>query len=196
MFLQKITKEQINILPSGAFNGTSFIIQNDADFEQVFQSLKNEPILGFDTETKPSFRKGKKNKVALIQLATHDRAYLIRTHNGPLPEKLIQLFENDNILKVGVAIQDDVIGIRHRHPFKPAGFIELQHFVKDYDIEDNGLKKLAANILGIKISKRQQLSNWEADELTEGQIIYAATDAWVCYQIYNTLINTENNQQL
>jgi ribonuclease D len=103
------------------------------------------------------------------------------------PDLLVSFFENKQIIKIGLAIRDDLNSLIHLRNFKPEGFIELQQYVKNFDILDNGLKKLAANILGFRISKKQQTSNWEKDTLDHDQLIYAATDAWVCYKIYDTL---------
>jgi len=96
---------------------------------------------------------------------------------------------------VGVALRDDIATLKRLNSFEPAGFVDLQLFVKSFGIEDNGLKKLAANILGFQISKRQQTSNWEAEQLSEAQIEYAATDAWVCHQIFMALINMPQNNE-
>ncbi|NBC83631.1 MAG: 3'-5' exonuclease domain-containing protein 2 [Bacteroidetes bacterium] len=189
MFKPRISDQELKVLPKKSFNGTIYIIQNENDFETVIPKLEQAELLGFDTETRPSFKKGQKNKVALLQLSTDQEAFLFRLNNGmSIPDKLINILENEDILKAGVAIKDDLRAIRQRMPFHPRGFIELQEFVKDYEIEDNGLRKLAGNVLHIKISKRQQLSNWENPILTDGQIRYAATDAWVCYKIYETLM--------
>ncbi|HJX70754.1 MAG TPA: 3'-5' exonuclease, partial [Bacteroidales bacterium] len=141
----------------------------------------------FDTETRPSFKRGRKHKVSLLQLATADEALIIRLNKVGLPDRIISLFENENIKKIGLALRDDIRSLNQLRSFKPEGFIDLQQYVKNFNILDNGLKKLAANILGFRISKKQQTSNWEKDTLDDDQLIYAATDAWVCYKIYDTL---------
>ena len=148
----------------------------------------NSRILGFDTETKPSFKKGRKNKVSLVQLSNSELACLIRINKIGIPKELTDLLANPDITKVGVAIHDDIKYLSHIKHFTPQGFIDLQQYVKEFGIECSGLKKLAAIVLGIRISKRQQVTDWEASELSDPQIIYAATDAWVCHEIYHRLV--------
>lgn len=190
MFKESISKEEIAQLPNQGFNGVIHIIEDTIGFQKISPQLMAHKLLGFDTETKPSFKKGRKNKVALLQLSTANEAYLFRLNKFAVPDAVKQLLENTEVIKVGVAIRDDLAAINQLKPFIPGGFIELQHFVKDYHIQDNGLRKLAANILKIRISKQQQLSNWEGKTLTDAQLNYAATDAWACHQIYSQLINT------
>jgi ribonuclease D len=144
-------------------------------------------ILGFDTETKPTFKKGVSNEVSLLQLCTSEKAFLVRLNKIGLPVQIMNILSDPAVIKAGVAIHDDIAGLQRLGKFDPDGFIDLQDYVKDFGIIDNGLKKLSANILGFQISKRQQTSNWEQDELTRAQIEYAATDAWVCHQIYTVL---------
>jgi ribonuclease D len=144
-------------------------------------------MIGFDTETKPSFKRGQVNSVALLQLSTGKKAFLFRINKIGLPDALKKILSDPEVMKVGVAIHDDIKGLQRISPFKPAGFIELQHEVKDYGISDFSLKKIAGIVLGIRISKSQRLSNWEADELTEAQQCYAATDAWISFQILHSL---------
>jgi ribonuclease D len=187
-FKPTITKEEIAELPVQKFEGEIFYIDTIENFEIHIGDLKNERVLGFDTETKPTFKKGALNKVSLLQLSTSAKAYLFRLNKIGLPKALASILANNSIIKVGVAIHDDIVSLRKLKEFKPNGFIDLQQFVKDYGILDNGLKKLTANILDFKISKRQQTSNWEAEELNQAQIEYAATDAWVCCEIYKTLM--------
>jgi ribonuclease D len=146
-------------------------------------------MLGFDTETRPTFKKGRKNSVSLIQLSSGDLAFLFRINRIGIPDELADLLSDPSVIKAGVAVHDDIKFLKGVRKFTPDGFIDLQNFVKDFGIQSSGLKKLAAIILGFRISKRQQVTNWEAEQLTEAQQIYAATDAWVCHQIYKKLIN-------
>ena len=192
MFLPSIGKDEINILPVARFEGAINLIKSADQVNSVFEEIQNSTVLGFDTETRPSFKKGRKNKVALLQLATDENAWLFRLDIVGLPTKILRILENQDIVKVGVAIRDDLIKIKEIQKFTPEGFIELADFVKKFDIQDNGLRKLAANILKIKISKSQHLSNWEAQEYSPSQIQYAATDAWACYEIYQQLRVYEN----
>lgn len=188
-FLNNITNDDIKNLPKQQFTGKIFLIDEFSKLKLLPQKLIDKKIWGFDTETRPSFKKGKKHKVSLLQLATSDEAYLIRLNKMRFPDIIVDFFENKDIIKIGLAIRDDLNSLIHLRHFKPEGFIDLQQYVKDFDILDNGLKKLTANILGFRISKKQQTSNWEKDTLDHDQLIYAATDAWVCYKIYETLQN-------
>lgn len=187
-FKATVSKAEVAELPIEKFTGEVFYIDTLDNFERVIDELENEAFLGFDTETRPTFKKGKLNEVALLQLSSAKKAYLFRLNHIGLPNRLAKLLGNKNVEKIGVAIHDDISSLQKLNNFEPAGFVELQQYVKDFGIEDNGLKKLSANILGFNISKRQQTSNWEQEQLSIAQIEYAATDAWVCYEIYKTLI--------
>ncbi|MGD2036001.1 MAG: 3'-5' exonuclease [Bacteroidales bacterium] len=187
-FKTKLSGEEISVLPRKKFSGEIFYINSIRSFQKVLPLLKDEEVFGFDTETKPTFRKGQKNAVSLLQLSTSDHAFLFRLNHLGFPGELAGILADKNTLKIGVAIHDDIVSLRHLQPFDPQGFVELQDYVKEFDIEDRGLKKLTANILGFQISKKQQTSNWESEILTRAQIEYAATDAWVCYEIYSRLM--------
>ncbi len=191
MFLRSIEKEEINLLPITHFDGEILLIDSMDEFYKVIHELKNQQLLGFDTETRPSFKKGVKNKLALLQLATDKKAWLFRMDKIGFPNELIEVLEDPDIGKVGVAIRDDLIKLKELKFFNPKGFVELADYVKQFDILDNGLRKLAANILQIKISKTQQLSNWESENYTSSQRLYAATDAWACYRMYQLLQDTD-----
>ena len=156
-------------------------------FYEVFPKLLGADLLGFDTETRPTFKKGGRNNVSLIQLSTSEFAGLFRINKIGIPAEMIKLLSDPSVKKVGVAVHDDIKFLKVVKKFNPEGFIDLQSFVKDFGIESSGLKKLAAIVLGVRISKRQQVTDWEAEQLTEAQQIYAATDAWVCHQIYEKL---------
>jgi len=186
-FPETITMEEIQEYDLSWFKGEIMIVDNLAAFGRAIRRLDGEKILGFDTETRPSFRKGRKNKVSLLQLASTDFACLFRINKIGFPEELIEILANPGITKVGVAIHDDIRFLRKIRKFNSEGFIDLQSFVKDYGIKSAGLKKLTAIVLGFRISKRQQVTDWEAEELSEAQQLYAATDAWVCREIYNKL---------
>lgn len=186
-YLENITVEEIKEYELYSFKGEIVVVDDLEKFREVFPRLKNSRILGFDTETKPSFKKGRKNKVSLIQLSNNELACLFRINKTGIPQELIDLLANPEVIKVGVAIHDDIRFISNIKKFSPAGFIDLQSYVRDYGIQSSGLKKLAAIVLGFRISKRQQVTDWEAMELTEAQQVYAATDAWVCYEIYKKL---------
>lgn len=182
--LGTISKEALNQLPVETFEGTIEVVETLDDFHRVLQHLNQEEVIGFDTETKPVFTKGKRNKVALLQVATSSTCYLIRLNCIGFPEGLTEFFNND-VLKVGLSIKDDFLMLRGRdHALEPKSFVELQSFVKDYGIADNSLQKIYAIVFGKKLSKAQRLSNWEAEELSHGQKAYAALDAVACRRIY------------
>lgn len=186
-----ISKEELNDLPVEAFSGEIIVIDYELDAQKIIHILKKADVLGFDTETRPTFKKGKKNKVALLQLSTEKTAFIFRLNKMGLPECIKEVLANPNIIKAGVAIKDDILALKSLSKFNPAGFVEIQEKVKDFEIENFGLKKLSGLLLGFRISKAQQTSNWEAERLTEAQLKYAATDAWVSLGIYNKLIELE-----
>ncbi len=184
MFKENITKEELTGLPLQWFKGDIYVVDTPRMVKNVAEFLSTQPVIGFDTETKPSFKKGEMNKVALLQLSTQDEAFLFRLNKLGLPDSIRRLLSDPGIVKPGVAIRDDIKGLQEISNFKPQGFIELQDFAKKIGIQDFSLKKLTAIVLGFRISKSQQISNWEAPMLTEAQQIYAATDAWTSLKIY------------
>ena len=187
MFKESIAKEEIERLPGFHFEGKIVTINTPEQAESVAQFLLTQKVLGFDTETRPSFRKGSSNKVALLQISTANEAFLFRLGATGLPLSLKHVLSYARPLKIGVGIMDDIRYLRKLSDFTPAGFLDLQNLAGNYGIEDKSLKKLSAIVLGIKVSKSQQLSNWENPILTEAQQRYAATDAYVCLQIFNKL---------
>ena len=186
-FQKSITKEEINDLPLEAFEGEIVLIDSNDGLEEAVDYLKQFSVLGFDTETKPSFTKGSVNSVALLQLSSYERSFLFRLNRIGLPLSIIDLLSNPEIVKVGAAIKDDIRGLQDITDFDGNSFLELQQYVSSFGIENFSLKKLAAIVLKIRISKRQQVSNWEAAELSAGQLRYAATDSWVSLEIYEAL---------
>ncbi|MGD9931397.1 MAG: 3'-5' exonuclease [Mangrovibacterium sp.] len=187
MFQESITKEELDELPLKSFEGEIVLVENDRTLQAALSYLSQSEVLGFDTETKPSFKRGQINRVALLQLSSGEKAFLFRLNVTGLPAGLKAILSDPDILKVGVAIRDDVKALQRLGHFKPAGFVELQEEVKDYGIQDFSLKKIAGIVLGMRISKSQRLTNWESDGLTEAQQRYAATDAWVSYEIFHSL---------
>jgi ribonuclease D len=184
---ESITPEELEKYRLSWFKGEIVLVDDIKSFHETFPRLLGSSVLGFDTETRPSFRKGRKNKVSLIQLANEKLACLIRINKIGIPPELAELLANPEVVKVGVAVHDDIRFLKSVKKFNPSRFVDLQKFVKDYGIQSSGLKKLSVIILGFRISKGQQVTNWEADQLTEAQQLYAATDAWVCHQIYKRL---------
>jgi ribonuclease D len=189
MYKENITVEELAEHELSWFKGEIVLIDSLKIFYEVFPRLLGSELLGFDTETRPTFKKGKKNAVSLIQLSTEDLACLFRINRIGIPDELLKLLSNPSVIKAGVAVHDDIRFLKGVRKFSPDGFIDLQNYVKDFGIQSSGLKKLAAIVLGFRISKRQQVTDWEADQLSEAQQIYAATDAWVCHQIYKKLKN-------
>ncbi|RKE04017.1 3'-5' exonuclease [Marinifilum flexuosum] len=190
-FQKSITSEEANKMPLKAFEGDIILVDEYEDLDEAVQYLKKYAILGFDTETRPSFKKGKVNDVALLQLAANSKTFLFRINKIGLPEEIIELLKNPNIVKVGAAIKDDIRGLQKLNDFDANGFLELQDYVSNFGIESFSLKKLSAIVLNFRISKRQQVSNWEAEILSPGQLRYAATDAWVSLKIFERLKATE-----
>ena len=191
-----ITDEELRKLPVLQFDGRVTLVDNMDRFYRVMGEIGRPPLLGFDTETRPSFKKGRRYKVALLQLADADRAWLFRLNMIGLPPELAALLSDKQIVKTGVAIRDDIKALRSLTQFEPHGFIDLQSVVADHGIQELGLKKLTAIVLGYSISKSQQVSNWEAPALTEPQQLYAATDAWVCRSIYLALNGKEVHREV
>lgn len=187
MFQPNITVEEIHDFDLEWFRGEIVVVDNLEIFKKILPRIRDEKVLGFDTETRPSFRKGYRNRVSLIQLATNDLSCLIRINKIGLPGELIDILCDPETMKAGVAVHDDIKFLKKIKDFEPQGFIDLQSFVKDFGIQSSGLKKLTAIVLGFRISKRQQVTDWEAEMLSESQQIYAATDAWVCREIYKKL---------
>ena len=182
-----ITKEELEELPLVKFTGEIIVVEDARHFNTVVNDLKREKVIGFDTETKPSFKKGQRHEVALMQLATIDKAYLIRLNKTGLNGELLKLMSDPDVLKAGVGIRDDLRALKRLRDFEPAGFVEVQDLAQEAGLENISLKKLAALVMNVRVSKRQRLSNWESDSLTESQMNYAATDAWAALLIYEGL---------
>ena len=182
-----ITVDEVNLLPLRAYSGKVQVVTEASHFTKIANEISKHKVVGFDTETRPSFKKGQSYKLALLQLATPSKVYLIRTHYTGITEPIISIFENPNIIKAGVAIRDDIKALQTVASFTPASFIELATLSKSAGLQVESVKKLAALMLGFRISKSAQTSNWEAPTLTEKQIEYAATDAWVCLELYGKL---------
>lgn len=189
-----ITDDELRKLPVLQFRGRVTLVDNMEKYRRVMAEIGRPSLLGFDTETRPSFKKGRSHRVALLQLADAENAWLFRLNMIGLPDELAALLSDNQIVKTGVAIRDDIKALRSLTHFEPQGFIDLQSVVADHGIRELGLKKLTAIVLGYSISKSQQVSNWEAPALTEPQQLYAATDAWVCRSIYLALNGKEIHQ--
>ncbi|MCC8070767.1 MAG: 3'-5' exonuclease domain-containing protein 2 [Bacteroidales bacterium] len=179
-----ITKEQLATLPLVTFPGRITVIETHDSAVEALQALNTEAVVGFDTETKPSFRKGAPNKMSLIQLSTLDHCYLFRINKTGFIDELAAFMLDQSVLKIGLSIKDDFYVLHRSVDIEPQGFIDLQSYVREFNISDSSLQKIYALLFRGRISKGQRLSNWEAPELTEHQQIYAAIDAWACLRIY------------
>ncbi len=180
-------------MPKVLFPGSIFVVYTESDAEKAVAYLKDQRIVGVDTETRPSFKRGTTHKVALLQISTQDTCFLFRLNRIGMPDSLQEFLMSDT-LKIGLSLKDDFNSLRKRQDMHPdrGNWIELQEYVGKFGIEDRSLQKIYANLFGEKISKNQRLSNWEADVLSEGQKLYAATDAWACVEIYNCLSELES----
>lgn len=185
-----ISKEQVAELPLETFRGDVVVVDHVEEVQDACNFLSSQSALGFDTETKPAFKRGQVNKVALMQLSTEEVCFLFRLNKIGYPDELEAIMSDPGIKKIGLSLRDDFAAIRKRSVRKPENFIDLQGFVDQYGIEDNSLQKIYAILFSKKISKNQRVSNWEAETLTPAQQSYAAIDAWACLRIYNHLTRT------
>ena len=186
-FIESISNEEVAALQAVQFEGEIIIVETAEALEQACTHLAAQTILGFDTETRPSFTAGVTNKVALLQLYGGGKCFLIRLNRVQMTKQLTDILHNPNIIKVGAAVKNDIVGLSKLRHFTAGGFVDLQDIVENYGIKDKSLRKISGIVLGKKVSKAQRLSNWEAKTLTLQQQVYAATDAWVCVEIYNHL---------
>ena len=195
MYKESITPKEMEQLDYVSFPGKIHVIDSvGAEFNRAIAYLRSQKIIGFDTETRPTFSQDQpRYGVALLQLSGPDRAYLFRINKIGMHRRLCNLMASDKIIKVGAAIHDDIKGLQKKHDFVPAAFVDLQKIVWEWGIKDKSVKKMAAIILGFRVSKTQQLSNWEAMKLSDSQCRYAATDAWVCREMFLKLNASEMN---
>lgn len=182
-----IDKEQLVNLPQAEYKGRIVLVDNMLKLEDAIQDLKKKKIIGFDTETRPSFKKGVQYEVALIQLSSPEICYLFRTNVIGFPQEIIDIIQDPEITKVGLSIHDDFHSLRKVTEIDPQGFIDLQQYVKEFKIADNSLSRVYGILFGERISKGQRLTNWESVELTPAQQSYAALDAYACLRIYEYL---------
>ena len=183
-FTDKISNEETAALPAIEFKGEIRIIEHERDIVPACKFLMKQAVVGFDTETRPSFRPGISYRVSLLQLSTPQLCFLFRLN------KILQVLETDSILKIGADVAGDLRSLRQIRHFRDGGFVDLQSIAPEWGIEDKSLRKLSAIVLRQRVSKAQRLSNWEAATLTDKQKLYAATDAWVCTAIYDKLLHT------
>ena len=186
-FVASISNDDVAALEAVHFDGRIEVIETVDALAKACQILSKESLIGFDTETRPSFKAGVTNKIALLQLSTKECCYLIRLNKLPLTREILTILSSNEIKKVGADVRNDINGLNKLRHFTANGFIDLQSEVGKYGIDDKSLRKISGIVLGKKVSKAQRLSNWEAKQLTPQQQMYAATDAWVCIEIYNKL---------
>lgn len=179
-----ISKEALSQMPVITYPAEISLIDSAAGVHAALRALAKEKIVGFDTETRPSFRKGCVHKVALMQISTMERCFLFRLNKIGICQQLKDFLENPDIIKVGLSVHDDFTVLRRSGEIDPQGFIDLQTYVKGFEITDISLQKIFGIVFGERISKTQRLTNWEADELTPAQQAYAALDAWACLKLY------------
>lgn len=184
----KFDKKLISGLPVAQFEGRIIVILTAGEAERAVNFLLSKPLLGLDTETRPSFQRGRQHQVALLQVAAEDICFLFRLNHIGMSPAIIRLLEDTTVTKVGLSWHDDLNSLHRLGKFNNGEFIEIQTYIHNLGIEDTSLQKIFANLFGRKISKRQQLSNWEADILSDKQKLYAATDAWACIEIYKEII--------
>ena len=183
----KISKEEIAQMEIEVFRGRIITILSLEEANKAVSYLQKFSIVGIDTETRPCFRKGKSYIVSLLQVSTFDTCFLFRLNHIGMPDSLLQLLQSESILKVGLSLRDDFNALRKRKEINPMNYVDLQKVVGAFGIQEFSLQKIYAIIFGKKISKRQRLTNWEADTLTDSQKKYAALDAWACLSIYQHL---------
>lgn len=180
----EISKEEVNELELLRYEGKITLIDSKAKLDRYKKFPEHEKLIGFDTETRPSFKKGVQYPCSLVQLAFSDEVVLFRLNKIGFPKILEEYLSFEQSKKIGIAIHDDIRQLQDINPFEARSFVDLNKLAPEIGFESIGAKRLTALVLGKKISKRQQVSNWEAKELSEGQIYYAATDAWICREIY------------
>lgn len=184
IILNKFDKKKIPNLPRVIFEGRIEVILTESVAEKAVDYLLSQDILGIDTETRPSFTRGRRYKVSLLQVSTRDVCFLFRLNHLDMSPSILRLLQDTTVPKIGLSLHDDISSLQRRAEFKPGWFIDLQKEVCNIGIQDMSLAKLYANIFGMRISKREQLSNWEADVLSDKQKRYAATDAWACIMLF------------
>lgn len=191
-YKETITPEELEKLPVAEFDGEIFLVEGQNEtYQMAIEYLGKQKIIGFDTETKPSFTANtKRNSVALLQLSGRDKAFIFRLHALGLPMELAAILSSSKVIKVGAAVNDDIKGLQRISKFTPKAFVDLQSIAANWGVLEKSVRKMAAIIIGVRVSKSQQLSNWESSELSNAQLNYAAIDAWICQKMYLKLLST------
>lgn len=181
-------------MPAANYGGSIIVVSGEAELAEACEYLCRQTVIGFDTETRPSFKAGVIHRVALLQLSTDERCYLIRLCKAPLNKAVTNILSSGEIIKVGAGVANDLNALQKLRHFRHDGFVDLQNIVAEWGIGEKSVRKMAATVLGLRVSKAQRLSNWEAAELTPPQRMYAATDAWICTEIYKRLNLTDKKR--
>ena len=187
----KYDKSKIGTLPRVLFEGRIVVVLTETEAEKAVRYLLSQPVLGVDTETRPSFKKGTVHQVSLLQVSSHDVCFLFRLNQLGMSPSVKRLLEDTKVPKIGLSLRDDLNSLHKLGDFNAGHFVDLQNCVSEVGVEDMSLQKLYANFFGQRISKREQLTNWEADILSDKQKGYAATDAWSCIMLYEELQRLE-----
>ena len=190
-----ISKKEINVLPLKHYTGPIHLIDSDAKMIAAARSLGREKVLGFDTETRPAFKKGESYSPSLLQLAAADGVYIFQIGRINSHKALADILADRNVLKAGIGVAEDIRKLKDILPFEPSGFIGLAGMAAKSGIKNAGLRGLAALLFGFRISKQTQCSRWDAPALTRAQIVYAATDAWICREIYFALLERKGSER-
>lgn len=193
-FPEKITREEIAECAACTFGGEIVVVEDEEQLLKACAYLRTQKVIGFDTETRPAFKAGTVNRVALLQLSTREKTFLIRLSKLRLDKAIVKILTSKDIIKVGAGLDNDLRALQRLRRFRPEGFMELQNIVSDWGIADKSVRKIAAIVLGVRVSKAQRLSNWEAAQLTPAQQLYAATDAWICLEILDRLEKTDRKK--
>ena len=186
-FLPTISNDEVAALPTAEFAGRIVVVDDESKIEAACRDLSSCTVVGFDTETRPSFKAGVTNKVSLLQLSTPEACYLFRLNRIRLDNRILKILTTKRIVKVGADVAGDMRSLHVLRSFREQGFVDLQQLAAGSGIEEKSLRKLAAITLGLRVSKAQRLSNWEAATLTPQQMMYAAVDAWICIEILRRL---------
>ena len=194
LIYNKIDKETVSKLKKVVFYGKIIVIYTHQEAERAVDYLLSQPILGFDTETRPSFEKGKQYKCALLQVATTTSCFLFRLNQLGMCPAVQRLLSDSKVTKVGLAWNNDILSLHQLGPFNQGTFIDLQDIVREIGIEDQSLVKIYANLFNERISKTDRLSNWERDVLKDSQKVYAAIDAWACIRIYQEVMRLKTTK--
>lgn len=181
---KKLSKNEINSLPQIKFNGDVEVLSSNDNVQAAVNHLMNYDLIGFDTETKPTFVKGPLNPPSILQLACIDKVYIFQLDNESLYKKLFPILSNENITKCGVSVDRDLIELMYLSPFDPLSFVDLGNIARDNDVPHHGLRGLVAMFLKHRISKGAQISDWSKTVLSQSQITYAATDAWISLKLF------------